>query len=100
MEAFSPTPPNWTEKAIHAAEFCCPVCSASSAESTAAWINRRSPVLVENRKRKWQEFYLCQCDRAWWGWSNDRAPNEFADRIPPSNDGDPDSDYDSFFGYF
>lgn len=99
MEAFSPTPPDWTQPAIHAHEFCCPSCRATSAEATTAWINRRSPVVLENRRRKWQEFYQCQCGKAWWGWSNERTPNEFADRINQNND-DNDLDYDSFFGYF
>jgi hypothetical protein len=63
------------------------------------WINRRSPVSIENRRRKWQEFYLCECGKAWWGWSNERAPNEFADRAPVDGDRG-DIDYDSFFGYF
>jgi hypothetical protein len=98
MEAFSPTPPNWTQLATHAQEFCCPSCRDSSTAATAAWINRRSPVMLENRRRKWQEFYQCQCGTAWWGWSDDRAPNEFADRTPRNDDSD--LDYDSFFGYF
>jgi hypothetical protein len=98
MEAFSPTPPDWRERATHAEGFCCPQCRASSSEATAVWLDRRSPVYIENRKRKWQEFYLCQCDTAWWGWSNEREPNEFADRTPYNEDSD--IDYDSFFGYF
>jgi hypothetical protein len=98
MEAFSPTPPNWTELATHAPEFCCPSCHAGSAESTAAWINRRSPVMAENRRRKWQEFYQCNCGKAWWGWSDERTPNEFAERTPRNDDSD--LDFDSFFGYF
>ncbi len=85
--------------ATHANEFCCPSCHASSIEATAAWINRRSPVLVDNRKRKWQEFYHCHCGKVWWAWSNDRTPNEFVDRTDKPND-DSDLDYDSFFGYF
>jgi hypothetical protein len=107
MEAFSPTPPSWRELATHAEGFCCPNCRASSTAATAAWIDRRSPVFIENRKRKWQEFYLCECSRAWWGWSDERAPNEFADRQTtpgdnrnPYNSEDSDPDYDSFFGYF
>ena len=106
MEAFSPTPPDWRELATHAQGFCCPSCRASSTAATAAWIDRRSPVFVENRKRKWQEFYLCECSTAWWGWSDDRTPNEFANRPPigenrnPFNGEDGDLDFDSFFGYF
>jgi hypothetical protein len=99
MEAFSPIPPDWTQPAIHAQEFCCPNCRATSAEASAVWIDRRSPVQLENRRRKWQEFYHCECGKAWWGWSNERTPNEFADRATQNND-DGDLDYDSFFGYF
>ncbi len=99
MEAFSLIPPDWREIATHAQGFCCPSCHGSSTIATAAWIDRRSPVYVDNRKRKWQEFYLCQCGQAWWGWSNDRAPNEFADRTPATSE-DNDADYDGFFGYF
>ncbi len=86
--------------ATHAQGFCCPRCRTSSISATNAWINRRSPVSIDNRQRKWQEFYQCQCGTAWWGWSNERTPNEFADRIPQLNDLDSDLDYDSFFGYF
>jgi hypothetical protein len=101
MEVFSPNPPNWTEIATHAHKFCCPSCHASSQEATTAWINRRSPVLsVDRRKRKWQEFYHCQCGIAWWGWSDERTPNEFADRVPLNSEDESDLDYDSFFGYF
>jgi hypothetical protein len=100
MEVFSPTPPNWIETATHAQGFCCPNCNASSIEATHAWIDRRSPVFVENRRRKWQEFYHCHCGKAWWAWSDDRLPNEFADRISAPSDSDSDLDYDSFFGYF
>jgi hypothetical protein len=32
-------------------------------------------VMGEDSRRKWQEFYHCQCDRVWWGWSSDR-PSE------------------------
>jgi hypothetical protein len=100
MEAFSPNPPDWREIATHAEGFCCPKCRASSGEATGVWIDRRSPVYTDNRQRKWQEFYLCQCGAAWWAWSTDRAPNEFADRTPYNNNEDSDLDYDSFFGYF
>jgi hypothetical protein len=107
MEAFSPTPPDWREKSTHAAGFCCPSCQASSTAATAAWIDRRSPVFIDNRRRKWQEFYLCECGKSWWGWSNERTPNEFANRAAtpgenrnPLTGEDGDLDYDSFFGYF
>jgi hypothetical protein len=54
--------------------------------------------LVDNRKRKWQEFYHCHCGKVWWAWSNDRQPNQFADRTEGKDEND--LDYDSFFGYF
>ncbi|ACK71436.1 conserved hypothetical protein [Gloeothece citriformis PCC 7424] len=78
MEAFSPTPPPWLEKAIHATNFCCPRCRASAAKAQRVWINRRAPVLGEDYRRKWQEFYLCECEQAWWAWSSDRPPSEFS----------------------
>lgn len=75
MEAFSHLPPEWTEKATHAFEFCCPQCKASSLEAQRVWINRRSPVYTEGHRRKWQEFYQCECGVAWWAWSSDRPPS-------------------------
>ena len=36
------------------------------------WINRRSPVYTPDHRRKWQEFYKCECGAAWWAWSSDR----------------------------
>jgi len=53
-------------------------------EAQKVWINRRSPVYTENSKRKWQEFYQCQCGSVWWAWSSDRPPSELAqqDRDP------------------
>ncbi|MBF2028559.1 MAG: hypothetical protein IGS48_17645 [Oscillatoriales cyanobacterium C42_A2020_001] len=86
MEAFDPNPPAWTQKAIHASEFGCPVCRANSKTATRVWINRRSPVFTEDRRRKWQEFYLCECQQAWWAWSSDRPPSELANQereLPP-----------------
>ncbi|OKH55735.1 hypothetical protein NIES2101_02730 [Calothrix sp. HK-06] len=74
MEAFAFFPPEWTSEAIHAYDFCCPTCHSSSLEATQVWINRRAPVTTENYKRKWQEFYRCQCGGVWWAWSNDRPP--------------------------
>lgn len=74
MEAFAFFPPDWTSEAIHAYDFCCPKCHSSSLEATQVWINRRAPVTTENYKRKWQEFYRCQCGCVWWAWSNDRPP--------------------------
>ena len=79
MEAFAPIPPSWTESAIHAHQFCCPNCGAASSQAKAVWINRRSPVYAENRRRKWQEFYRCECNSAWWAWSSDRPPSDFSD---------------------
>ncbi len=74
MEAFAFIPPEWTFEAIHAYDFCCPKCHSSSLEATQVWVNRRAPVTTENYKRKWQEFYSCQCGCVWWAWSNDRPP--------------------------
>lgn len=86
MEAFDPIAPDWAEKAVHPTEFCCPQCRSSSKAATKVWINRRSPVFTEDRRRKWQEFYLCQCGCAWWAWSSDRPPSELAQQdreLPP-----------------
>lgn len=76
MDAFASVPPEWTTSAIHAYEFCCPRCRASSLDAVEVWLNRRSPVLTEDHQRKWQEFYLCHCDYAWWAWSSDRPANK------------------------
>jgi hypothetical protein len=97
MDAFSPTPPAWTEQAAHAQTFACPQCGADEKEADQVWVNRRAPVMLENRRRKWQEFYHCHCDKSWWAWSDDRPPNEYADRQPPAID---DADPDNFYGYF
>ncbi|NJP08238.1 MAG: hypothetical protein HC866_01150 [Leptolyngbyaceae cyanobacterium RU_5_1] len=86
MEAFDLNPPEWTQPAVHAAEFCCPNCRATSKDTTRVWINRRSPVFTEDHRRKWQEFYLCECEYVWWAWSSDRPPSELANKereIPP-----------------
>lgn len=72
MEAFSPTPPPWTERAVHALGFCCPRCGAPASQAERVWIDRRSPVLSEDYRRQWQEFYQCQCQQPWWAWSRDR----------------------------
>jgi hypothetical protein len=72
MEAFSRIAPEWTHNAVHAMNFRCPHCDASSRETKRVWLNRYAPVTTENRIRKWQEFYLCECNQAWWGWSSDR----------------------------
>ncbi|MGF1459381.1 MAG: hypothetical protein ACFBSG_10180 [Leptolyngbyaceae cyanobacterium] len=79
MNPFSPLPPNWAQAAVHAYQFGCPHCGADPSKSTAVWINRRSPVYTEGRKRKWQEFYQCgECEAAWWAWSSDRPPTEWS----------------------
>jgi hypothetical protein len=78
MDAFSPTPPDWTQAATHVFQFACPHCGASSREASQVWLNRRSPVYGADLQRKWQEFYQCSCQCAWWAWSTDRPP------IPPS----------------
>jgi len=83
MDAFSPIPPDWTKSATHALEFCCPNCRASSMEALGVWINRRSPVMTEEYRKKWQEFYQCQCGNVWWAWSSDRPPSELAKRDNP-----------------
>ncbi|MCM1981439.1 hypothetical protein [Lyngbya confervoides] len=75
MNPFSATPPDWTGEAIHALQFCCPSCHAAAAAAQQVWINRRSPVLTEDRRRVWQEFYGCVCGQVWWAWSGDRPPN-------------------------
>ncbi|NJO41718.1 MAG: hypothetical protein HC769_21030 [Cyanobacteria bacterium CRU_2_1] len=72
MDAFAPVPPDWTQSAIHTREFGCPTCRTSSLEANRVWINRRSPVFTEDHRRKWQEFYQCQCGTVWWAWSSDR----------------------------
>jgi hypothetical protein len=77
MDAFAPISPDWTNKAIHAHQFCCPSCRASCMEAQRVWINRRSPVYTEDYRKKWQEFYECQCGTIWWAWSNERPPSEF-----------------------
>jgi len=78
MEPFAPIPPEWTNQAIHASQFCCPSCRASSLEAAEVWLNRRSPVLTENHRRKWQEFYHCNCGYVWWAWSSDRPPTNLS----------------------
>ncbi|MEC4803042.1 MAG: hypothetical protein SAJ12_17185 [Jaaginema sp. PMC 1079.18] len=76
MDAFQPTPPEWTKKAKHALRFCCPTCGASAYNAQRVWLNRRSPVMSEDYQRKWQEFYDCECGMAWWAWSSDRPPSD------------------------
>ncbi len=86
MDAFSRTPPPWTKKATHALEFYCPSCRKPAMEAQRVWINRYAPVTSENRTRKWQEFYHCQCDYVWWAWSSDRPPSKLTQEM--SNDSD------------
>ncbi|MCU0568124.1 MAG: hypothetical protein MUF49_16180 [Oculatellaceae cyanobacterium Prado106] len=97
MEAFAPIPPEWTEAAIHAREFFCPSCHASSLEAQQVWINRRSPVYSEDHRRKWQEFYHCNCNTAWWIWSSDRPPTTLKrPETPPEPPSRPP--FDPFWG--
>jgi hypothetical protein len=82
MDAFALTPPEWTNQATHALKLHCPTCFKTSIEAEKVWLNRRSPVYTHDRRKKWQEFYHCSCGKAWWAWSSDRPPNEYADRAP------------------
>lgn len=75
MDAFSPYPPDWTKTAVHAIGFCCPRCNQGPASAQKVWLNRRAPVMAEDYRRKWQEFYQCECDGVWWAWSSDRPPS-------------------------
>ena len=72
MEAFDPTPPDWVAQTTHAQGFCCPDCQSGPRNAIRVWINRRSPVMSDDYRRKWQEFYQCECGKGWWAWSNDR----------------------------
>ncbi|MGD1900782.1 MAG: hypothetical protein ACFB9N_00890 [Geitlerinemataceae cyanobacterium] len=87
MDAFSQTPPDWTEAATHAFGFICPCCGASSREAERVWLNRRSPVYGSDSRRKYQEFYHCKCGSAWWAWSTDRPtpPGARADTPYPDS---------------
>ncbi len=80
MDAFAPIPPEWTNKATHAHDFCCPNCHSSSLEAAKVWLNRRSPVMTEDHSRKWQEFYYCHCGCVWWAWSSDRPPTDISNQ--------------------
>ena len=90
MDAFSPVSPAWTDKATHAMSFCCPACQASAKDSLQAWINRYTPVMGEDYRRKWQEFYECQCGKVWWGWSTDRPASPYVKSNEPSLQPDDD----------
>lgn len=85
MDAFALIPPEWTNKAVHSTEFCCPRCKSTPMQAQQVWINRRAPVYTEDHRRKWQEFYDCQCGLAWWAWSSDRPPSELATRYHPQD---------------
>ncbi len=74
MDAFAQISPDWTARAIHASEFCCPSCRSLPDKAQQVWINRRAPVYTETHQRKWQEFYDCECGTVWWAWSSDRPP--------------------------
>lgn len=76
MEAFDVNPPEWIKPATHALHFCCPKCGASSRSARGVWLNRRSPVYTEAHRRKYQEFYHCECGYAWWAWSDQRPPSD------------------------
>ncbi len=87
MDAFAPLPPSWTHDATHIHDFCCPTCRKTNIEGAQnVWINRRSPVYNTDQKRRYQEFYHCECGTAWWAWSNDRPPSELGDRPPRTPD--------------
>ncbi|KPQ32089.1 MAG: Protein of unknown function DUF82 [Phormidium sp. OSCR] len=74
MDAFAPIAPDWTKPAVHAFDFRCPQCGASSRQAEKVWLNRRAPVYTPDYSRKWQEFYHCSCGCVWWAWSSDRPP--------------------------
>lgn len=80
MDAFSPDSPQWVDASVHAYDFCCPSCRATSRSANNVWLNRRSPVLNHDQRRKWQEFYLCSCGTAWWGWSDERPPSDLVQK--------------------
>ena len=83
MDAFALNPPEWTNKGTHAVNFACPNCKASAAEAQEVWLNRRAPVSFGNNRRKWQEFYWCECNTVWWAWSSDRPASDLSDRSEP-----------------
>lgn len=96
MDAFALTPPHWTQSAVHAREFNCPSCRASTLEAEQVWINRRAPVWTEDRQRKWQEFYQCHCGSTWWAWSNDRPPTHLKQPDLPDRPKNPWRDTNPF----
>lgn len=80
IEAFSPIAPEWAQNAVHSLNFCCPRCNAPPIKAQKAWLNRYAPVFNEYNQKKWQEFYQCECEQVWWGWSSDRPPSDFLER--------------------
>ncbi len=80
MDAFAPNAPEWTKTAVHALSFCCPRCSASPMKAQKAWLNRYAPVVSDDYRRKWQEFYQCECQQVWWAWSSDRPPSDLLEK--------------------
>lgn len=76
LEAFSRQVPEWTKTATHALNLHCPCCFASSRQAQKVWLNRYAPVTTESYTRKYQEFYLCECEKVWWAWSNDRSQKQ------------------------
>jgi hypothetical protein len=82
MTAFSPQPPEWTDRAVHSMTLHCPSCRTPAIEAESVWLNRRSPVYGPDQRKKWQEFYHCGCGCDWWAWSSDRPLNEYSDREP------------------
>ncbi|MGB2925906.1 MAG: hypothetical protein WBB82_11450 [Limnothrix sp.] len=77
MDAFSPRPPEWIKNATHAMDFCCPNCDETPLKAERAWLNRYAPVTDSLHRRRWQEFYQCQCGSIWWAWSTDRPPSPY-----------------------
>lgn len=86
MEAFVPNAPEWTQTATHALSFCCPRCNASAMEAQKVWLNRYAPVISEDYRKKWQEFYQCQCGQVWWAWSSDRPNSNYHYEVPDISD--------------
>lgn len=76
MDAFSPYPPEWIQNATHAMSFCCPTCQNPPTKAQRAWLNRYAPVTDSLQRRRWQEFYDCECGTVWWAWSTDRPPSK------------------------
>ncbi|GAB4350895.1 MAG: hypothetical protein Fur0042_19000 [Cyanophyceae cyanobacterium] len=103
MDAFSPVPPPWTEAAVRGLGFRCPRCGEGPRAATSVWLNRRSPVITERYRRKWQEFYACACGAGWWAWSDERPPSDLLKERDESggdrgDDRDPDADPDAGLG--